>query len=163
MTYPKIYYCENRAVLKCRLSFELSCVDKIDDFLKSILNSAFSFLENTLYPEICEEYKKGEKENKKDSFCYFYSLEITPVFCDDEYLSLRIKATLKRKNRACVKAYDRYFVFKKSDGSILPYEHFVSKSFRKKYRKEGYENYYLKDKELVFFARNGDEYRFSLI
>ena len=163
MTYPKIYCCENRSVLKCRLSFEFSEVEKADIFLRTILNSVLSFLDDTLYPEICEEYKKCEDKSKRFSFGYFYNFEIIPIFCDDNYLSLRIKANLKNNDRSYVRSYDRYFVLKQSDGSVLPYEHFTGKSFRKKYRREGYENYYLKDGELLFLASSGAEYRFSLI
>ena len=163
MIYPKLYCCESRTVLKCRLLFELSGVEKADAFFKSILNSVLCFLDDTLYPKICEEYKNCEDKNKRFSFGYFYNFELTPVFCDNEYLSFRIKTDLKNKDRSYVRSYGRYFVSRNSDGSILPYEYFTGKGFRKKYRKEGYENYCLKDMELLFFDPNGAEYRFSLI
>lgn len=159
----KTYCCENRAVLKCNFFVQLSENEKTDCLFDEILNSVYNFLDNTLYPKICEEYHSCDSKEKRFRFGYFYSFEITRVFCNDAYLSIRIRINLKNRDRSYFKSYDRYFVFRRDDGSILPYEYFTGAGFRRKYRREGYENYYLKDNELIFLRSDSLESCFSLI
>ena len=138
-------------VLKSHICFPTFENDTLDTEFENYAIEINSFVCDILFPRVCDEYEKSADPKKRFRFGYFYEFNAKELYRSDIFSSVQISSSLHKKgSRVSILSLNRFIVFRRSDGIIMPIEAFADKKTIKEYRKNGYGSFFLLDDELRF-------------